>query len=344
MILVRPDQRYLFAQTRGGRLCPGDGSWVISLMVPHRALFDVLATWRERAANVSGAALPCGHFQEAPDETALALESFFLTSRRAATSFDYFSGALSGQVVRVGSHNGPDGVPSGGSIAFQMAAATLGSWQRLLPLPAPPRIPGPRSQQADSRRSRTAAVRQRMRVRPAGPRSGHALSDPEVRFVFNRPRPSASRHATTGSTRKGCSQASLPVGLVEPPRRKRQTALVEGFSLHGGVHLHANDREGLEKLCGYGAKPPFALERLSVLPDGRVCYRLRRLIADGRTELLLAPTEFLRKPPPGSLPRRIRAQCRLAQAGRAVSRTGRAAGLGRNFRLPRRPRWQLRPL
>ena len=40
-----------------------------------------------------------------------------------------------------------------------------------------------------------------------------------------------------------------------------------------------------------------------MLPDGRVCYRLKRPIADGRTELLLAPTEFLRKlasliPPP----------------------------------------------
>ena len=35
-----------------------------------------------------------------------------------------------------------------------------------------------------------------------------------------------------------------------------------------GVHLHANDREGLEKLCGYGARLPFALERLSMLPTG----------------------------------------------------------------------------
>jgi hypothetical protein len=42
---------------------------------------------------------------------------------------------------------------------------------------------------------------------------------------------------------------------------------------------------------------------VAVLPDGRVCYRLKRPIADGRTELLLAPTDFLRKlalliPPP----------------------------------------------
>ncbi len=98
-------------------------------------------------------------------------------------------------------------------------------------------------------------------------------------------------------------QASLPGGLTEPPRLMRQSALVDGFSLHAGVHLHANDREGLEKLCGYGARPPFALERLSVLPDGQICYRLKRPIADGRTELLLAPTEFLPKlasliPPP----------------------------------------------
>ena len=88
-------------------------------------------------------------------------------------------------------------------------------------------------------------------------------------------------------------QASLSGDLTELPRRKRQSVLVDGFSLYAAVHLHANDREGLEKLCGYGARPPFALERLSVLPDGRVCYRLKRPIADGRTELLLAPTEFL---------------------------------------------------
>ena len=41
--------------------------------------FDVLATWRERAADVRGPSLPCGHFlaEEAPDETVQALESFF---------------------------------------------------------------------------------------------------------------------------------------------------------------------------------------------------------------------------------------------------------------------------
>jgi len=41
--------------------------------------YDVLATWREKAHDVRGEALPCGHFlpEEAPDETYRALSAFF---------------------------------------------------------------------------------------------------------------------------------------------------------------------------------------------------------------------------------------------------------------------------
>jgi len=41
--------------------------------------YDVLETWRERAANVTGQALDCGHFlpEEAPEETYRALHDFF---------------------------------------------------------------------------------------------------------------------------------------------------------------------------------------------------------------------------------------------------------------------------
>ncbi len=40
--------------------------------------YDVVATWRERAANVSGTALPGGHFlpEEAPEETFAELAAF----------------------------------------------------------------------------------------------------------------------------------------------------------------------------------------------------------------------------------------------------------------------------
>lgn len=41
--------------------------------------FDVLAAWRERASNVSGQALPCGHFpvEESPEASARLLLDFF---------------------------------------------------------------------------------------------------------------------------------------------------------------------------------------------------------------------------------------------------------------------------
>jgi len=47
--------------------------------------FDVLALWRERAANVSGRALPCGHYvpEEAPDELLAEALAFFSSPSQA---------------------------------------------------------------------------------------------------------------------------------------------------------------------------------------------------------------------------------------------------------------------
>jgi haloacetate dehalogenase len=41
--------------------------------------YDVLAVWRERASDVRGHPLPCGHFlaEEAPKETYAELRAFF---------------------------------------------------------------------------------------------------------------------------------------------------------------------------------------------------------------------------------------------------------------------------
>jgi len=84
---------------------------------------------------------------------------------------------------------------------------------------------------------------------------------------------------------------------------KPLAAYHRGFSLHAGVHLHANNREGLAHLCGYGARPPLTHERLSALPDGRLTYRMKRRLGDGREMLILEPRELLRRlatlvPPP----------------------------------------------
>jgi Putative transposase len=57
--------------------------------------------------------------------------------------------------------------------------------------------------------------------------------------------------------------------------------------------VRAGDAEGRERLCRSGARPPFSLERLSLLPDGRVAYRLRRPRRNGATHLVMTPVSFL---------------------------------------------------
>jgi hypothetical protein len=69
------------------------------------------------------------------------------------------------------------------------------------------------------------------------------------------------------------------------------------------VHLHANDREGLERLCRYGARGALALERFEEAEDGRIACRMKRPLPDGTTHLLFTGMELLRRlaslvPPP----------------------------------------------
>jgi len=80
-------------------------------------------------------------------------------------------------------------------------------------------------------------------------------------------------------------------------------AEVDGFNIHAGVVIHKGNRDGLEKLCRYGARPPFSLERLSILADGRVAYSLRKPRKNGATHLVLTPEQALARisalvPPP----------------------------------------------
>ena len=52
---------------------------------------------------------------------------------------------------------------------------------------------------------------------------------------------------------EAASLKARPAANGDGPKKKPLTAFLEGFSLHAGVHLHANDRRGLEQLCRYGA-------------------------------------------------------------------------------------------
>jgi hypothetical protein len=47
-------------------------------------------------------------------------------------------------------------------------------------------------------------------------------------------------------------------------------ASVGGFDLHANVVVPSHDRQRLERLLRYAARPPLAIERLAQLPDGRL--------------------------------------------------------------------------
>ncbi|MCR9248671.1 MAG: transposase, partial [bacterium] len=55
------------------------------------------------------------------------------------------------------------------------------------------------------------------------------------------------------------------------------------------------DRERREKLCRYAGRPAVAESRLSLLPDGRVCYELKRAWKDGTTHVVLEPQVLLER-------------------------------------------------
>ncbi len=69
----------------------------------------------------------------------------------------------------------------------------------------------------------------------------------------------------------------------------------EGFSLHAQVLVPQGQRERLEHLCRYVARPAIATERLSLARDGRVIYGLRRHWRDGTSAVSFDPLTFIER-------------------------------------------------
>ena len=109
--------------------------------------------------------------------------------------------------------------------------------------------------------------------------------------------------ANAGRARGAAGRGGGPAtGYPERFEQPRRFAHVDGFSLHAGVRIHANDRQGLERLCRYIARPPFALDRLTQGEDGRLVYRMKRP-RGGSFGLVLEPDELVARlatlvPPP----------------------------------------------
>ncbi|XXT65847.1 transposase [Sorangium sp. So ce693] len=77
---------------------------------------------------------------------------------------------------------------------------------------------------------------------------------------------------------------------------------LDGFNVEAAVRIEGYDDEGRERLVRYCARPCFALERLSILRDGRVAYQVKYPRRKG-THRVMTPIVFLARlaalvPPP----------------------------------------------
>lgn len=72
-------------------------------------------------------------------------------------------------------------------------------------------------------------------------------------------------------------------------------AQIDGFSLHASVYFRPWERDKLEKLCRYVARPAVAAERLSVQGNGNIVYKLKKPYWDRTSHLLFSPQEFMEK-------------------------------------------------
>jgi len=75
----------------------------------------------------------------------------------------------------------------------------------------------------------------------------------------------------------------------------KRCAEVAGFNVHANVRVGASDRDGLEHLCRYLARPPIANGRLRELPDGRLALRFKQAWRDGTTHIVFTPRELIEK-------------------------------------------------
>ena len=113
-----------------------------------------------------------------------------------------------------------------------------------------------------------AAVHYRIATRPPrraqGPDAAHRRLQPAARQPLHRP----------------------ALGILPPsPPRMAQSGV--------GTACEARDRDSLERLCRYIARPPVSNERLSVNDRGQVVYRLKHPFSDGTTHVVLDPIDFI---------------------------------------------------
>lgn len=80
---------------------------------------------------------------------------------------------------------------------------------------------------------------------------------------------------------------------LEASPDKARVAKLNGFSLHAGVAARAGQRDKIERLCRYIARPAIAEPRLSLTPTGKVRYELKTPFRNGTTHVIFEPLDFI---------------------------------------------------
>ncbi|MFZ9336622.1 MAG: transposase [Burkholderiaceae bacterium] len=92
-------------------------------------------------------------------------------------------------------------------------------------------------------------------------------------------------------------------GRWQPQAKGPLCAEMDGFSLHANTWVAPRDRDRLEALCRYAARPAVSESRLAELPDGRIGYALKRRYRDGTTAVVMTNEVLMERlcalvPPP----------------------------------------------
>jgi hypothetical protein len=164
----------------------------------------------------------------------------------------------------------------------------------------------------DAARSHHAGARHRLPrdFRPPDPpgrpdareRAGLVTHDIDNTYLAFDPGEEPPIHALLGSSityriatgpREGRKVFTLQTRPAEPDALRPQVAESSGFSLHAGIAATASQRETLEHLARYVARPPVATERLALTGSGQVRYTLKTPYRDGTTHVIFEPEDFM---------------------------------------------------
>jgi hypothetical protein len=92
--------------------------------------------------------------------------------------------------------------------------------------------------------------------------------------------------------REGQKVFTLQTLPAKPDAPRREVAEASGFSLHAGIAAKPSQRDKLERLARYVARPPVATEPLALTGSGHVRYTLKTPYRDGTTHVIFEPEDF----------------------------------------------------